>query len=645
MARTYRHRPYTPLLLTLALAGAMSLAPQIAHALSTPDDAPATTTPAGAISALLADATPPSIDRISLYLRSDDPPGSRKEAAQAITDHPDPPIALVAPLARALELADQSDAAPAVLRALSRYPTTDAIHAVAAYLFDNAPRAPAITSAARAALATQTARPELETDDAVLLAWWERFQSSSERDRRAEIAIAHARRIERLDDELAANNARLLDIYRRLFAQTPDDARSALLAELMRAEQTNIRILGIELATRTLLNAKPLGPRVAAAAAEGLTHRDPSVRAASAVLVDRLNLDEHAEPCAKALAAERDPLAASAMMRYVSRHPRPEVTDAALAWFDEQGPVGESATDLVLALIRDEQLAPEQIDHVRATLDQLAPSQITPQSVALLDQLNQRDRIIPLLDATDARVASAAATALGAYPETLALVLDSALARPELFEPACRALMRHRPDAAGFNDASALPAPNPQLKRDILTEFTGALAPAPLLEVASRTDDLATREQYIRRVASPAYINNPDADPARVRLAELLLQTRIELTDPAGALAVSELLPATDDPKSVRARLIDRVRCLVWLNRLDEAESLTRDNQLPPKPWMAALESARRLPHALRIVARIRAVFPDSLSQDEAARLDFIAEALTDAQDEEPAGPPEDSGR
>lgn len=648
MSRIYRHKPHSPIRVALvrwsvwaASAGVWGLSPlAAAHADAEPPVAapPSVLETPGAQTALPNPFTPEAIDLLSLDLRRDEPSGARRAAAEAIASHPNPPLDLLPALARALELAQDTRETAAILSALARYPTTDSIFAVLTCLDRTETPAAALHHAVRSAIALQIARPELITDEPRFAEWADWFRGATERERRAEIAMAHARRIEQLDAELDRANARLLDVYRRLFAATPDDGRSALLSELMRADQTNIRILGIELATRTILNAKPVGPRVAEAAVLGLAHPDASVRAASAVLVDRLNLEEHADPCASAFTLERDPLAAAAMMRYLSRHPGAEIAEPALRWLAQKGPVIDASTELVLALLRTGMLDQDQAAAVREQLHAFTPTQMTPQSVALLNELGEQERIVPLLEAPDARVAAAAAAALGASGEQLALVLDAALSRPELFEPACRALMRHRPDAAGFADAASLNAPNPQIKRDVLAEFADVLAPAALLDVAQQTEDLPTRERYLRRAAPPEFLASDPSDATRRRLVDLLVRTRIELSDPAGALAVLENLPPSRDDQENTACLLSRIHCLVWLNRLDDAESLTTQHIVPPAAWLSGLESAMTLPHAPKVIQRIRTIFAGQLSPDQIKRLEHLS--ITLQEQPPPDAPP-----
>lgn len=626
MSRIYRHNPHIPNRAARLLLALCAIIPVTARA---QDANPQSNAPATAASpATTNPLTPPEIDRLALDLRSDEPPGARRAAASAIASHPNPPPDLLPPLARAIQVTrDHRDLAE-ILRALARYPTTDAVFAALSCLDRQDATTEALRRAVRGAVAAQVARPELFADESLFAQWAEWFSHATERERRTAIATAHARRSEQLEAELQRANTRLLDVYRRLFGATPDEGRSTLLAELMRADQVNVRVLGIELATRTILNAKPVGPRVAEAAVLGLSHPDPSVRAASAALVDRLNLAEHAGPCADAFRIERDPQAASAMMRFLSRHPSTDVAAPALEWFCQGAPVIDASTELMLALVKGGMVSEPQARAVRDQLHALTPAQITPPGVALLDQLGEHERIAPLLQAPDARVAAAAAAALSASPDQLALILDAALSRPDLFEPACRALIRHRPDASGFADADSLRAPNPQIKRDVLTEFANVLSPEALLEVARRTTDLPTRERYLRRAAAPEFLAPDPDDPTRRRLIAMLIQTRLELSDPAGALAVLESFPPSEDAAENADCLSDRVHCLVWLNRLDEAQSLTHEHLVPASAWIAGLESAMTLPHAPKVLQRIRTVYAGTLAPDEAEHLDLLEVSL-----------------
>ncbi len=628
-----------------AFFGALTLLTVFAHAQAVPGTVrdPAVDDPGrlAAAQALIAGADPDGLDELSLCLRADDPPGARRAAASAIAGATDPPAELLPPLIRAMELASAADQ-PAVMGALGRYPSTDAISAVMNVLMrDPGPAEPTRIAGVRAIVA-QTGRDDLAVGGEALTRWWSRFSALPERDRRLELTKWHARRGERLAASLDETTSRLLDAYRRLYAATPEDARSDMLAELIRSQRTTIRMLGIELATRTILNARSVGPKVAEAAVESLTHPDPAVRAASAALVDRLNSAAHADACADVFMRETDPVAAASMMRYLGRHPKAEVADAALYWFRDPGPVSDAAAELILALLLAGHLDnPESATTIIEAIQSRPSARMTTPCIQLLAALGQDEQIVPLLTSSDSALAVSAATALGADGGHLALILDAALGRPELFEAACRALQRHRPDAAGFFEALSLPAANEQRKRDLLVEYSSILAPAELREVVRQTEDAATRELYLRRVGTAEYLSAADESATRLALAQTLVTTRMLLKDPAGALAVLDVMPQTMDMDAMMARVGEQVHCMIWLNRMRDAEALTETFGSGPDPWIDGLESALELPHALRVMDRIRTLFANELTPAQTARIDALERRHAERIEVGPASPDE----
>lgn len=206
-------------------------------------------------------------------------------------------------------------------------------------------------------------------------------------------------------------------------------------------------------------------------------------------------------------------------------------------------------------------------------------------------------------------------------------VLDAIIAAAKsdaaLFPMAAQAIANERPTAAGFRELASLPAPDPVQGRERLLALAAVLPHAELLRAARATTDLNLREAMLARLLrEPLAVQRLPGSPRTLKpdvIAGLLnlVDTRIELGQPAGALAALDVLAnAADriDPSVLNDR---RVLVLVWLNRLDEAGRIESD----PAAWLDGVERSIGQPHAAAALAACQARFPGPWSEPLADRL------------------------
>jgi hypothetical protein len=230
--------------------------------------------------------------------------------------------------------------------------------------------------------------------------------------------------------------------------------------------------------------------------------------------------------------------------------------------------------------------------------------------VTLLAQIDDPMLVRPLLSSSRIEVAQAAAEALVAAPEALEDVVGAASKNSAIFRPAVAALRRHQPTAVGF-------------------------------QVAAREADPAVRETYLRHVDRAEFLGAPGERQERLDLAMLLVRTRLQLRNPQGALAVIESLPGTEAGRFAAPR----ATALLWLNRIDDAEQLTKESALAASCWLDALEYAQDLEHARTIRDRLAARFAAAFTPAEAARFESLSDGVEGPPDPGAGGAAEDPAR
>lgn len=573
-----------------------------------------------AASALLV--TDQHLDVLAQALRTDDPAGSRIAVAEAVAGSSVPPAAFAAVLVEILPDAPIDDQV-ALLGALERYPTRPAVRATAGTLTAAArmtgPDGERITLAAIRTLARQTARTDLPPDPDAWQAWWRELAQLTPIAFAQGQAWRHARAADRLANDQQTLVIQLADAYRRLHARTPEAERSPLLAELIRARETILAQLGFDLATQALLNALQLDDRVANAAAERLAEDDGPLRGQAALLIEKLDRPEQADLVLDVLEDSVSPEVAATLLRFTARHPAPRASRIILRWAGADPPADNAAIEAALAQRREGWLrADDEVARLRLLLLGRGRDRLTPAAVRLSASIGEYERVATLLDAEDRALARAAAASFATWPEDhVDALLAAAAESDDLFQPTVAALIAHRRDAAGFRVARRLPAPTPEVHRQELLRFAVALDPESLLAAMSPEAEPGVVETYIAHVASPEYINAQTEMDAVLDLLALLGKTRLRLGNPSGALAAVDALPTIVD---LRLDAV-RVTALGWLNRVDEAVEISDRSDVPPTPWLDALEAAISLPHAQQLRDVIQVRYVGSLSDAEAIRL------------------------
>lgn len=526
------------------------------------------------------------------------------------------------------------ECAQAVLAALGTYPARIACEAAIGRLLAGdtpEPIAREISSSLRAWTGCDAcARAGTEG----WLEWWARAKDLDNGAWHAELATNFRARAERFERQREDIVVRHLDLLNRHFSLTPAERRGELIAAMLRDDLTRVKRLGLDLASRTLLNAQPLGSEVAPAAAALLSSEDEDVRAGAARLLENLGGVEHADAVARALDLERSTRIAAPLLRLASRLDLESLPDAVmLRWLASPDPASSAAADALLACEGGRGLAPESRRQALEILRAMSDDAMTVSHARLLAALSRGGddaRLDRLMHGHEnAQVRAAAAGALAASASRVESVLSAAFAHAELFPAACDAVLAHRATPSGFLRLIALSPREdssiPQLAR-VLEGFDPARRPVALRAVS----DASLRESLL--VALLARLENDDRADDR-ELHELLAKTRLSLGDAQGALA-SAIRAINDDDGSFPAAMSIRFHALVMLNRLDEAMEAGK----PASAWLDALERCAAMPHAPEVAAFIASNFGSTMTDDEHARLERLSEGL-DARESPPGLP------
>jgi hypothetical protein len=501
-----------------------------------------------------------------------------------------------------------------------------------------ADRAPSVRAAALRALIRQTGMSQLGDDPARWRAWWTEVEWLSEPEWRARVATAQGDRAHRLEQQRDALAARLVDAHRRLHAALPPEQRSTLVAELIVDERVELRLLGLDLAQRAMLNARPLTDGALAAAIEQMRDPDDRVRTQAAQVVGRASPPNAADAASIALAAETNAQAAGAQLAILTRFPTTGAIDGALRWLGGATVADSAAADALAAMARAGML--DGVSHRASALErarEIPARRWTPAHVRLLDAIGEHDdlrRIADdglLRDSPEVRLACAGALARRAgWDDALA---DALRSDPALLGAIAQGIGLRLASLAGLERFRAICAEAGVTEN--LLEHENALIglmPAPAaLEVIASIEPPERRLALLDGLAS-----RPEpADETLLTLA----RERIGRGDGAGALAVADRLR---DPSSPDARAV-LVLALAWTNDLDRAAAL----DAPASAWIDAYAVVERagLAHAPAVAARALTLHGDTLDAADRARLQRGSEnARQDVSSVDGGSPTKSSG-
>lgn len=520
----------------------------------------------------------------------------------------------------------------AVVRALGSVRSREAVAALIDVAARSGDLAEAPTSdAAFDALIRLTGRAEFGTDLNRWRLWYGQVQWIPEAEWRRELAESLAARADQLAAQRRQAADRLVEEVRRRYVtlESPGD-RSLRLIELFVDPQPEVRRLGLELAQQEIANARQLEPGVGDSAVVLLEDPLPAIREQAAGLVNILVPASQSARVLEALRRETDPRVAALLLKAAVRWPARELTPVILNWLAAGPPTAGPASEALDAAEKAGWLSDpatrEQVLAVLRPWRQRDPATMPPNGLRLLYSLGataDRQSVLDLLREPDPAVRWAAATAVSAFPAALDDLVAAARSDSALFMLVARAISRSRPTAAGFRTLESLPAPDATQRREQLLALAERLSHGELFHAARLTRDLSLREAMLTRLlreplaSQRDYIGGRTLKPDVVVGLLLLAETREDLDQPSGAMAVLEALAASGEPLEPVAFDERRIPLLVWLGRLDEAQKLSA----APDVWLDGLERCVAEPHAREALALVEAKCGPQLSSTASERL------------------------
>ena len=575
---------------------------------------------------------------VSAALRNGANPAAQRQIARAIiaVDPGSPRFALA--VRDALLATSDPDCMREILRAMDQYPARPMAATAVTRLAD-----PALPQIARpivsAALLRWTGCDECagaENPSRAWTEWWSRVESYDESAWNAELAKNFRAKSERAVARRDSLGTRVVELYNALYAATPVERRSEIIASMLRDDLPRANRLGLDLASRALLNAQLLGDGVASASVALLASSDEEIRANAARLLENLGAPNGSQAIADALERERSARVAAPLLRLSARQSSGVPISTLLRWLRAEEPAGSAAADAIIALLNADALPDDAANDARSTLLGVEPTLFTPSQTRLLRMLaddRTRDAMRQIArQATSVSARRIATLALAEHESEYSFLLTGARSDPAWFEGASRAVALHRPSASAFLEL-LLAAPAQGQWMDAAATTLAAMPSDQRLTALRATEDLHRRDDLLSATI-------PLVEPTSLAEArELLLlqaETRLDLRDPDGALAA--LAGATRDLPAPGQRA-ERVRffSLVELGRLRDALASTPGD--PAEYWLEAVRRCSDLPHAADALALLEDNFATTMTPSQRAQLDSLKGAVLPSQASEPPAP------
>jgi hypothetical protein len=564
---------------------------------------------------------------VSAALRNGSLPAVQREIARAIiaVDPGSPRFALA--LRDAAASTGDPDCLRELLRAMDQYPARPMVATVVARLPD-----PSLSSGVRAilegALLRWTGCDECVRADSSIAGWtewWARVEQFDESAWNAELAKNFRARSERANARRDALGARVVELYNALYAATPVERRSEVIASMLRDDLPRANRLGLDLASRALLNAQLLGDGVATASVALLSSNDEDIRASAARLLENLGAPGGGQAIADALERERSARVAAPLLRLSARQSSGVPLSTLLRWLRAEEPAGSAAADAIIALINADSLPDDAANDARSTLLGVEPSLFTPSQTRLLAMLaddRTRDATRQIAkQSTSANARRIASLSLAESEDEYSFVLSGARTDPAWFDGAARAVALHRPTASAFLEL-LLAAPAQGQWIEPAAKTLASMPSDQRLTALRATDDLHRRDDLL---GATIPLVEPSSFAETRELLLLQAETRLDLRDAEGALAA--VAGATRDLPAPGHRA-ERVRffALVSLGRLRDALAATPGD--PAEYWLEAVKRCADLPHAPDALALLEENFAPTMTPEQRSQLESLREVV-----------------
>lgn len=627
---------------------------QLQAALTDPQASPDARRTAAA--ALLDEAEP---DDVATMLRAASPDAAQAVAAALLERQDAAPGSLLAVLGSRLATRATRQEAAATLRLFIAQPRKEAVGACVAAL----DRAHGWRrEATLQALAAMTGREDLGNDPARWRDWWETARWLPEVQWSQQLLRWRAGRLVRMQREQAALQQRLSSLLRELHARLDDDEKPARLEAMLRDPLALVRLAGLDLVERDLLNARGTPQGVADALTALLSDANETVRLRASALL--LRLGEGVEEARVALAKEESPAVAANLLRALAQQPRSTDVAGAVRWLaSEDAHSRAAAAELLVRLAGDAALQQPRtrtrvVSILRQRVEEGTLLSAEASLLATVGEAVDRERVVRYaLRRAEGGDAAWTRTliAMAAWPDAAEGLLASGSGPADALAAAARALGGVQGVVALLRVAAA--RRDAEQRRVLITQAAslaldeGAVERAFVQTVAAdRPAARAFAEGVLNAAAEQLKRDVAEEDAARrgVRLCEVerfvekLLEEGFEKPAQQGALLLTRLAsPAAsqgaEEPQTADAEQRGETACdaaaslIVAIAALwavdDEAKALEAIQS--PQQGVQAVELLQQRPwgaqRASSLARRILQRFNDTLSPQDRAALERAA--------------------
>lgn len=641
-----------------------------------------------AAATLLGRRWPAAIRSIAERLRTTESVALRRAIASAVALRDDPPNELIDPLLALIgtsETALRDDVAAALgryenagvserliaiardgeksqterigaIHALAEHRQSEVIEALMALIGED--HAEPIRDAAFVALGKLTGIREHGKRAEAWRSWWRKHRNLPQDRWLARLVRTLSERNRRLDGEQDKLQARLAEVYSQAYRATADAERPALLEQMLGDSVVDVRLRGLALIERKLLNAQSIAAPVRARLRQLMDDPSERVRNQAVALLRDLDDEPAVELAIQKVEGELDPGVQRAYLALMAHRPRPEALGPASRLLADES-VGSAAAEVIGSLAEAGLLDESEREAARReVLALLEAGRVKPAMVGLLSRLAgeaDAERLEGLLDHADASVRAAAAEAFvrgRLDPTRLLDELDDEVLRPRAIEAAARhgetvevakRLLQHEPKEAGARQAW----------RTAIVAIAGRLDVSGLARLEEAIGNAEGRALRLAVLEHALTLNGGEsAREERVKLLLRLAALRLaaEQVDEVGE--VYEQL----GQMSLEGELADRLarRRLAWLvasrqyeRVLSHAET-TLANEAIPKAEVCerlleaatAAMSERKTEQAGALLARVERIGAEGkagLTEAARKRLATLRQKLAELQTSPPA--------
>ncbi len=376
---------------------------------------------------------------------------------------------------------------------------------------------PDVRLAAAGALARLTGIHAFGSDSASWQAWWGQNKAKPHERWLADLAEGLADQNAALQTELAACRRRLADSMRAGFESIAPAKRGEMIASMLQDPLAEVRLLGLELATRQINTHEPVSASTALVVRAMVDDGDPSVRAAAAMLLAGLQLPQADAALLARLKTETAPEVRAAIVKSLAAMKAAGAFEVVLSELAVRNDIESAAAAVAIARLSESTAMNE--------------AQVAQAASAIMQRYNQTENSGSL------RAALLAAMRALNRPE-FAQVIRAALTdkSPEVRLEAVRALAVIR--SASADELTPLTQDSDRGVRQAAMETLAVIADARQINVV------------LERTASV------EADPAVRQKAWETALALLEKADTERVAAVARLLAGRTDAREYRIRVL-----------------------------------------------------------------------------------------